>query len=149
MPFQPLTPAVRESSVPAVVEPRPLFGVEFRCFYIHDDGEICGHKTDTHWFCAAHMNTRTENDITYMGGVRIVPRPKGNFNRMPTPEQMACHVRWIVTVKEEQVRQMTVLVNDSLVQLQHQANHVAALQEQVANRKPGRRALNALRKVLS
>jgi hypothetical protein len=147
MPFQPL---VHQETAPVVAQPRPLFGVEFRCIYLHEDGEICGHKTDVHWFCTAHLNTPIDaNDNVLMGGMRVVPRAKGSFNRMPTHAQMAGYIQWIVTVKQEQVRQMTVLVNDSLVQLRHQANHVAALQEQVANRKPGRRALNALRKVLS
>jgi hypothetical protein len=150
MPFQPLTPATRSAS-PAVIEPRALFGVEFRCVYIHDDGEVCGHRCDEHgYFCVAHVNTRIENDTMYMGGARLVPRPKGcGFRGTPSPEQMMGQILWVKAVREEQVAQMTVLVNDSLAQLQRQANHVAALQEQVANRKPGRRALNALRKVLS
>lgn len=148
MPFEPLTPATR-SALPVPCGPRPLFGVEFRCFYIHEDGEICGHKADAHWFCAAHVNTRIEGDVVLMGGTRLVPRAKGTFDRRPTAEQMMEHVQWVIAVRQAQVAQMTALVNDSAVQLQHQAAHCAALQQQVANRKPGRRALNALRKVLS
>lgn len=148
MPFQPLTLAEQQVT-PAVAGPRPLFGIEFRCIYLHEDGEVCGHKADAHWFCAAHLNTRIEGDVVFMGGMRLVPPVRGSFCRQPTPVQMMEHVQWVVAVRQAQVAQMTTLVNDSLVGLQRQADHVAALQEQATNRKPARRALNALRKVLS
>ena len=150
MPFSPFVPAVQEAPVPAVITPAPLFGTEFRCLYLHSDGEICGHKCQAHWFCAAHVNTPIKGDIIYMGGDRLVPKAKGTFNRaMPTPEQMMAHVYWVRDVKAAQVAQMTALVNDAARNLQGQVDQLAALQQQVANRKPGRRALNALRKVLS
>jgi hypothetical protein len=147
MALTPFTPP----EAPAIPEPGALFGYEFRCIYLHADGEVCGHKTgEPHWFCQAHFNTPNDgNDNIVMGEPRIVPKAKGSFKRTATPSQMAAHIQWVACIRAAQVAEMQQVVQAAAADLDVQVTRMYAAQEEIRNRRLSRRLLNATRKVLS
>jgi hypothetical protein len=108
MPFQTFTPQEVGPTATPQVQPRPLFGVDFRCIYVHDDDEICGHKIgQTGIFCPAHVNTPREGDVVTMGGPRIVPAPRNRgYNRCPTIEELSAHVQWVGAIASAQTTEV-------------------------------------------